>query len=183
MKIKLPETDRLLGVSAMIISVLTLIIFIYQTSIINQQSKLSVKPQLSFILIQAENDSIMSFEQIVKNKGLGPAIIKNTSIYYDKKTYSIDFENFVFEKFPEVEKYVELKKNTNIIEGGIISSNESITVYKIELKKSKISDVFKYLDFDTQNVEPKWQLEIEYTSMYEDEIWKINDTENTPMND
>lgn len=68
MKCKLPKTDRLVGISAMIISLLTLIIFTYQTNVIRKQSKLSAKPRLSFITSQTVIDSLVIFEQTLTNK-------------------------------------------------------------------------------------------------------------------
>lgn len=63
MPFKKISTDRLLGTSAMVINVLTLIIFIYQTDIMRLQSKLSVKPRLDFTTNQGGNDSLISFQE------------------------------------------------------------------------------------------------------------------------
>lgn len=175
MKIKFPKTDRLIGLSAMIISILTLIIFIYQTNIINTQSKLSVKPRLSLSSIESTKDSIVIFEEAIQNKGLGPAIVKKASIEYKGETFPLDFDEFISRKFPEHEKYVDLLQTSGISENSTILQNETITIYKMEIPMSKLSEVVKYFEVDLENMEPSWNFELVYSSLYEDETWKANE--------
>ena len=59
------NADRILGISAMVISLLTLAIFIYQTDIMRVQSKLSVKPRLDFTTNQGGTDSIIVFKEVL----------------------------------------------------------------------------------------------------------------------
>lgn len=181
MKIKLPKTDRLLGVSAMIISVLTLIIFIYQTNIINRQSKLSVKPRLSFSQIQSVNDSIVTIQQVIINKGLGPAIIKKSKIIFENKSYPLDFDEFIFKEYSDVEEYGDLIFTSSILEYTTISPNETSTIYKFQVPQSKVPKIIEYFGLDSLNVDTKWQFYVEYTSMYEDQTWKINSITNKPV--
>ena len=99
-KFKLPTTDRLLGISAMIISILTLLIFIFQTHIMYKKSKLSVKPSLFFEQEYEEVDSVTrSFTETVTNKGLGPAIIQDSKLSYQNEDYLLDFDDFIKKSF------------------------------------------------------------------------------------
>ncbi|MEM9921804.1 MAG: hypothetical protein AAF990_27115 [Bacteroidota bacterium] len=181
MKFKLPTTDRLLGVSAIIISVLTLIIFIYQTNIINKQSKLSVKPRLSFGRIENTNDSIVTIEQHLQNKGLGPAIISEASIIYKREKFKFDFDEFINNKYPKIEDYGNLLRTTGISKDGTILPKEIIVIYKFEIPINKIEEVTKYLDLNGESLEPNWNFEVKHTSLYEDEIWTIRDKINKPI--
>ena len=79
MKFKM-NTDRVIGLSAMLIGLLTLIIFTYQTSIIRKQSRLSVTPRLVFNTIQDQKDSSITYVVEIINKGLGPAVIESINI-------------------------------------------------------------------------------------------------------
>ncbi|MFD2588958.1 hypothetical protein ACFSQJ_18680 [Croceitalea marina] len=101
MKLKRISTDRLIGVSAMVISLLTLIIFIYQTNIMREQSKLSVKPRLDFTLNSSIQDTTLILQEVVQNKGLGPAIIDSIYFKYKEDSYEVDTEKFLKQKFPK----------------------------------------------------------------------------------
>lgn len=181
MKYNFPSTDRILGVSAMVISVLTLIIFIYQTNIINEQSKLSVRPRLIFGMIQSTNDSTVIFKQYVQNKGLGPAIINEASITYEEGKFDLDFTKFVYAKLPRLGEYGNLLSTTIVSKDGTLLPNEVITMYEIEIPLSKVEGITKYLNINPDDVKPNWLFELEYTSLYEDETWTINDRENKPI--
>jgi len=173
-KIVLPSTDRLLGLSAMLISLLTLIIFMYQTSIINEQSRLSVKPMLAFNSIQSiSSDSVISFSQILKNKGLGPAIISKSKIIYKEKEYQLDFEAFFNKVYPKIEDYGELITVNSVLEKGILSSGEDNVLFSYRTKISEVPKLLAYLQIHDMEEELPWEIKINYTSMYEEE-WKAS---------
>ena len=181
MKIKFPKTERILSLSAMIVSILTLIIFIYQTNIINRQSKLSVKPRLSFGITQTTGDSIVSFTQWVKNKGLGPAIVQKANILYKKEQYKLDFDAFAIKKFPQIEEYGNIAETASVEDYTTLSSNETLVIYKFDIPITKLPQLTKYLELDPISLNPKWKFTIQYTSMYEDSVWEINNTDNVPL--
>ena len=182
MKLKLPKTDRILGISAMIISLVTLIIFIYQTEIINQLSKLAVKPHLSFQLLQIGNDSIITFTQTLKNKGLGPAIIQDASILFRNQEYSLFADLFFNEVFPELDKYASLVSSTGVDHRAVVSPDETLVIYRIDVPVTKVSELLEYFEIDENDVNgaPKWNFEIRFTSMYEAEQWLVDDSKNFP---
>ena len=103
-KFKLPTTDRLIGISAMIISILTLLIFIFQTHIMYKKSKLSVKPSLYISPIFKDDGTTYTLEHYVTNKGLGPAIIQSSTQSYQNANYTlVDFHHLIMQKFPDIE--------------------------------------------------------------------------------
>ena len=77
------NADRIIGLSAMLISLMTLIIFLYQTNLIKKQSVLSVRPRLTFsknidktvTVKDSTNSTTISIRLTLRNNGLGPAII------------------------------------------------------------------------------------------------------------
>lgn len=182
MKIKFPKTDRILGVSAMVISILTLIIFIYQTEIINEQSKLSVKPHLSFHLNQTGNDSLITFTQTLTNKGLGPAIIKEAHIIFKENEFPLYVDLFLSNTYPNLDNYASLISSTGLINYTIISPNETVVLYSLQVPVQSLSEFLNYLEINENDVNgtPNWNFEIGYTSMYEDELWSIDDKTNVP---
>ena len=166
-KFKLPTTDRLIGISAMIISLLTLIIFIYQTHIISKESKLSVKPRLVFEPGRETENGFEIYELTLTNKGLGPAIIQNSSQSYQNDNYPfVDFDYLIMKKFPDIENEIGYDLSTSsIIEGDLIAVNEIITVYKLKITSESNLKLSKYLNIDDL------RFEVTYSSMYEDEEW------------
>ena len=169
-KFKLPTTDRLIGISAMIISILTLIIFIYQTHIISKKSKLSVKPRLVFETETKTEKGFKTYILTLTNKGLGPAIIQNCTQIYQNINYPlVDFDHLIMKKFPDIENEKNCDLSTNRIkQGDIIPVNETITVYELKMTSEINLKISKYLNIDDL------RLEVIYSSMYEDETWREN---------
>ncbi|MDC7998382.1 hypothetical protein [Gilvibacter sediminis] len=179
-KLKLPKTDRLIGLSAMLISLLTLIIFVYQTNIISKQSKLSVKPRLSFSSSETTIDSLVIFEQSITNKGLGPAIVNTANIVFEGKTYPLDFGTFVFEKFDKLETLGILRQTSGLDNGTTLSPNDRIVIFEFEAPLKNVPQIIKYLKLNPENYDPQWNFHLKYSSIYEDEKWVVDDKINLP---
>ena len=69
--------DKLLGVSAIIISLSTLFVFVYQTNLIRKQQYMSVYPHLN---LTNYNSGSLNYKYILKNEGVGPAFIKEIHV-------------------------------------------------------------------------------------------------------
>ena len=70
MTLKKLNTDKILGLSAMLISICTLIVFLYQTNLIKKQQYMSVYPYLTL----GNNGSFTAdYEYSLTNNGIGPA--------------------------------------------------------------------------------------------------------------
>jgi len=81
------NTERLLSLSAMTISFITLIIFVYQTNLMRKQNYLSILPYL--MLSTTYDNAASTFELNLKNHGVGPAIIESTVLTYKGKRYDL----------------------------------------------------------------------------------------------
>lgn len=170
-KFKLPKTDRLLGISAMITSILSLIVFTFQTHIIYKTNKLSVKPSLYVSTSSEENDTIYTFEHYVTNKGLGPAIIQSSTLSFQNEDYPLGFKSLIMEKFPLVDKYHKKLELHPLIKGTVISKDDTLYIFRIELRDQdldKLPNDYISLFIDTLN------FGFTYSSMYEDETWYAN---------
>ena len=86
------NSERLLSLSAMTISFITLLIFVYQTNLMRKQNSLSILP---YLMLGTTNDSANStFELNLKNHGVGPAIIESATMYYNDEAYQLsDYED------------------------------------------------------------------------------------------
>lgn len=180
-KLILPTTDRLIGISAMIISLLTLIIFTYQTYFFREQSRLLVEPRLHFNTEEIENSMFVTFKQVVTNQGLGPAIICDSKITYQNKDYEVSFEELAEDKFPDYCEYYFSGEIQDINEGIYISPKDTVVLYRFTVILEKYPEFKKYLNFDTTNDKPKWDIELSYSSIFRDKKWSTNITDNKPI--
>ncbi|MDT0538957.1 hypothetical protein [Croceitalea sp. P059] len=179
MKSRKINSDRILGISAMAISVLTLAIFIYQTDIMRVQSKLSVKPRLDFTTNQGGNDSIIIFQQVIENKGLGPAIIDSIYFKYNDKIFSLDSEKLLSSQLPKLLDYGYLSQHATLGRGTTLTPEEERSIYTYNLPASKLDSVLSYLNIGPDDDGP-FEIEVIYTSIYEDEMWKVTSTNSQP---
>ncbi len=173
------NTDRILGVSAMLISILTLVIFIYQTDIMRVQSKLSVKPRLDFTLNQSGNDSIMVLQEVLENKGLGPAIIDSIYFVYGNTHHEVGVESFLEENLPKTLEYGFLKQHAFFGRGTTLAPNEERAIFTYHVPVTKVDSLFAYLGITDEDDDP-FTIEVIYTSIYEDELWKVTTDESIP---
>ena len=167
------NTDRIIGLSAMLISLLTLVIFIYQTNIIRTQSKLSVTPRISFSTTQeSPRDSIIHYAISIKNKGLGPAIIESVNIINENKRHPLNFPKFFTEVYPEFQKYGSIIQSMNISLGTTLSEKESIKFFTFAFHSKNLASLMQYLGVKDGDKMP-FNIEIIYSSIY-GEKWKTN---------
>jgi hypothetical protein len=172
-KIKI-NTDRLLGLSAMMVSVITLIIFIYQTNIMRNQSRLEVKPRLVFNTSVQSNDSLVTFTFLLRNKGLGPAMIKEAKIIHDSQIYPLDYDFFIDFVYPDLKKYGNLLSTSSLLPKDIVSVNETQALFVYTANTNDIPKINEYLNLKDANYILPWDIEITYESLYEEEEWKLN---------
>lgn len=175
------NTDRILGISAMVISILTLAIFIYQTNIMRVQSKLSVKPRLDFTTNFGGNDSIISYQEVIENKGLGPAIVDSIYFVYKNKRYPLDTEKLLNAELPKVLEYGYLSQHATLARGMTLSPNEERPIFTYLIPAKRLDSLYAYLGIANEDENP-FPIEVTYTSIYEDEMWKMNNDDlNQPI--
>lgn len=171
-KIKI-STDRILGLSAMLVSLLSLIFFIYQTNIMRNQSRLSVKPRLVFNTNVHSNDSLVTFTFLLQNKGLGPAIIKEGYIIHESNKFPLDFDFFMEYNFPDLEKYGNMLSTSSLNSESIVSADEAQQLFVFQAYLKDINTINDYLKLNDSDYILPWDVQITYESLYEEE-WKLN---------
>ncbi|NNE77595.1 MAG: hypothetical protein HKN31_11045 [Pricia sp.] len=171
-KIKIKwNSEKLLGLSAMTISFITLIIFIYQTNLISKQNYIFILPYLS--ISTTDNPADDTFELNLTNNGVGPAIIESvTMIYKDKRydvaDYNYEVYGFLVSKVPELDGIKKVSSATTE-RGMAIPVNTTFNVFKVmdSLDYQIFSNVFGKLMNEGLNYE------VVYRSI-QDERWVIN---------
>ncbi|GMN10282.1 hypothetical protein MTsPCn9_13030 [Croceitalea sp. MTPC9] len=181
MKTKKISTDRILGISAMLISLLTLIIFIYQTNIMKEQSKLSVKPRLDFTTNFDQKDSTIIIREVIENKGLGPAIIDSIYFKYKDGAYPVDIETLIKKEIPKLLEFGYLSQHATLSKGTTISPNEERFIFTYHIPMSQLENLYSYLGMSDEDDNP-FPIEVIYTSIYEDNKWMMNNDDlNQPI--
>lgn len=74
--------------AAEIIALCALVFTAYQLSVTRKHNKLMVKPHLCLSTNTYADDDGFEFEALIKNNGIGPAVIKKYKLFLDKKELS-----------------------------------------------------------------------------------------------
>ena len=177
------NADKVLSISAIIISVATLLLIFYQTDLIRKQQKASVFPSLSFGYNKNTAKGITAESIFIMNQGLGPAFIRNISIEKDKKNYDLGpYEFLSQEKSFNREHTLYIDK---LFAGRIIPADEKIVLVarKTDSLSPNLSNIF---DFhfnmaDKSSAENTGAIiKITYENVYGDE-WTIRSNKATTV--
>lgn len=169
------SSDKIFGLTAMLISLVTLIIFVRQTNIMDKQSRLSALPYL--MVEQSTNSEQYRIQFSLVNHGVGPAIIESRKIVFDGKEYDQDFYQFMTESLPELDS-IEPYNWSSVYKGQAIPANGRIVMVGIG-KNQKEFDIFLKVLKDLQS-ESNFYFEIIYTSIYGDR-WKLSTDSEVPQ--
>jgi hypothetical protein len=149
------NTDRILSVSAILIGLMTLIVYFIQTRLIIEQQHAGVWPciELSGTNFGDSSGVKEEFKVNITNKGIGPALIKKVEIKYRGKVYR-EFSD-LYEFATESNNY-----SRSSLEGRTMASNE--TVNPIQISLSKEGHKFAQLFYNHDSIQTK----IYYQSVY-----------------
>jgi len=167
-------TDRIVGISAILISLLTLVIFIYQTNIMHEQSRLSVTPRLLFGVHSIYQDSLLTYNITLENKGIGPAIVEKATAIYQGKTFEMQWEEMFSEAAPELGELGEFQSMGSVSKGTTLSADEEKILISYQFHLSNLDKILESFDLSDEGDFP-FDMEIIYRSIYESERWSIKD--------
>lgn len=127
------NSERLLSFSAMTISFITLVIFIYQTNLMRKQNYLSILPYV--MLSTSANKETQTFEVNLVNHGVGPAIIESVILKYKGKQHDlINYENhlytFLVSQVPALDSIKTVSSST-LDKGMAIPANYKYNVLSV----------------------------------------------------
>jgi len=172
MKKKIFNTDKIIALSAIFISLLTLIIFLYQTRVISKQARLSVTPRITFIGGIAHSDSSVTFTIGIKNNGLGPAIIDSTAILWNKKYSPLNFKEFTKNNYPSLDTLIAKSSSTVFSKGATVLPNNEVIFTETEVPKEKLKAFYNSYGLKVGENRFPFDIIIYYSSIYE-EKWKV----------
>lgn len=146
------DTGLIVGLSAIFISIATLFVYIYQARIMVKQQHASVWPRIEWVRSNVNG----TFVEVV-NKGIGPAIIKNSTFKLDGKEYST-VDKMLNELLGQPQNFDAI---TSFISGRVMSPGESFKPFVVldSVNAHKLDSVLSNRQFE---------LEICYCSIYDD---------------
>jgi len=167
------STDRIVSLCAIFISLLTLVIFIYQTNLTRKQNHLSILPYLA--LDSSINHYEGTLELELKNLGIGPAIIESRKIFHEEKWLDVDFVDFFYEQYTLNDTTMSVL-SSSISHGTAIPANESITLIKVFMSKDKLPAFLEWFE----GIQDGMDYEVVYKSLYQ-EKWKLTSKSEIPV--
>lgn len=178
--------EKIVGLTALIVSLLTLIVFVYQTNLLRKQQYMSAYPHLS---LMNEKTGTLQYSFSLANYGVGPAFIESVKvsasndmvyddiIHYVEKTMgkqdSIKYAHsnlWVGQLIPANEKInlIQLLDDTTIKDWGLVASENTV--------KNTLDVANKLYQILNDN---EMDIEIIYSSVY-GEKWSIGNHSNVP---
>ncbi|WP_299529181.1 hypothetical protein [Ulvibacterium sp.] len=173
------NADRAIGASAILISLLTLFIFLYQTHLLKEQSRLSVRPRLSFSKNITQSMTVNDLDSIqstlinisltLRNDGLGPAIIESNHIVDRGNPY--DILTFFDTVYPKLREYGVFTQITELKIGEALPASKTVAIFTYQYRRIDEDKINNYLNI-SESYELPFDVLIEYASLYE-EKWMI----------
>jgi hypothetical protein len=163
-KPKFWNADKIVSLSAILISLATMTIYLYQTHLIKKQQHASVMP---YLMVGQSSMGKNHMMVNLTNNGLGPAFVEKFNVYYQGKKYeNCDLAVFFY--------HYNIKKDSihfgysSLIVGQLIPANKEIEMMIINNNEKEATKLKKYF-WDTDK---PVELEIIYSSIY-GEKWRM----------
>lgn len=162
------DADRLVSISAIIVSVGTLFLIIYQTNLYRQQQKAAVLPYLE---IGVGLDSIGSNVHVTNN-GTGPAFVKAIEVRYSKLSVKDDPYGFYLQLYKDstsqMPGYLFLDR---VFPGRLIPAGQSVEMLAVHRSPDKVEEFNRLFQDDPDpqiQRTKKATIIITYSSVYGD---------------
>jgi hypothetical protein len=172
------NSEKWLSISAIAISFLTLVIFVYQTNLLSKQNYLSILPYLA--LSKTENKGDHIFELNLENHGVGPAIIESVTLSYKGKKYDLgEYGDEISTFFASIEPALDSLKifsYSTVNKGLAIPANSK---YNLMSVKNSQEDYDLMVQSLNRFLEAGFDYEIIYKSI-QNERWIIHSRSEGP---
>lgn len=181
MKYKTWNSEKLLSLAALFVSLSTLIVFVYQTNLIYKQQNMSVYPHLG--LFNSGSGSI-NYQYLLKNQGVGPALINSIEVTEKSGATYVSLVEYLEENLTEQDSIWLV--NSDIYPGRLIPANAEITLFGL-----MGAEVTKRYDLPPNTLKGAKKLRellnkeeliinITYSSIY-DQSWSITNHTEVPI--
>lgn len=167
------NTEKIVSLAAVLISIGTLIVLIYQTNLMSKQQRLSVLPYLTMGNMGTYTPN---YKYMIFNNGIGPAFIEKIEVKYKGNTNPYDLYVFLAE---HAEGFSQINNlfYSNLAVGTLIPAQTKVEHIMIE---DSTEDGEKLHALLSRYFEEGLSFEITYRSIY-DEKWLIKNGEVAPL--
>ncbi|MEM9718746.1 MAG: hypothetical protein AAGA10_05845 [Bacteroidota bacterium] len=170
MPAKFWNSEKLLSISAILISLATLFTVIYQANLMRKRQYASVLPYLELWQSRINGET---FGLSLVNNGLGPAFVKRVQVIYQDKAYPGDLHDFLYSDIVLKEDSIKKLFYSNLLPGRLIPPGGTVELLKVEGSARDFQILKKWIS--SRNV----QLEVIYSSVYE-EFWSLKGIGDAP---
>lgn len=164
------NTNLILSLSAITISLFTLFILIYQSHLLSRQFELAQKQQFASVLPYLEMGPSFGmdyFRFLIMNTGIGPAFIKDVFIYENGEKYQLDLYGYVSE-FSTPDDSLGSIRYSSLFSGRVIQPG---TEFLLIASDESVQDAQMLRNFFMKR--EHFMLVIEYASVF-NERWIID---------
>ncbi len=141
--VSLAKTEVIVALAAIIVSILTLFVYIYQAGIMQEQQHASVWPYVEWDMTISSEDG---FYISVINKGVGPAIIRSTTLKLDGE--SIESPLIYLEKI--VGRLDSVALFSAMIDKRVIAAGETLELFHVytDIRHKLPSDIYRRTSYE-----------------------------------
>ena len=130
----------IVGIAAIVVSVMTMFVYIFQAGIMMDQQHMSVWPYLEWSSTYISTPDEQEFYMDVINKGVGPARVKDVKIIFEGKKYD-DYTTLLQELFGKT-RHDSLWIITDGVNNRVMAPGEQIRVFHVKNRNgARIPDV------------------------------------------
>lgn len=123
------STDRLLAISAVLLSMAALVVSVFQTKILRDQQRAAVWPHLQLETSMLDGN----FAMLLSNNGVGPALIREVKIRYRNKPYETMVE--VFNGNVRASRQLDTAifgfYYASVVPGDVLASDKEINLFNV----------------------------------------------------
>lgn len=164
------NSEKLLSISAILISVCTLGVFLYQTNLVRKQQYMAVFPYVTMSNYGTGTDN---YKFVIENNGIGPAIVTSIEVTTDSGENYPDIVDYVRSRLTPIDSVYFFY--ANISPGRLIPEKGTIEVIGVSANNIKSGSALNKI----LNSEDK-DIIIEYESVY-GEKWVLKDDLGYPV--
>lgn len=146
------HSEWIVASAAIFVSLSTLVVYIYQARIMQQQQHVSVWPYVEWA-----TGNLDGFSMMVKNKGIGPAIVQRVERTLDGQPIETNRQLLEAVMGPDT----KIRLINSGLEGRVLSPGEEVLVLRIP-------DLTEAREFQAKFRARKFAMNITYSSVYGD---------------
>lgn len=165
------SSEMIVALAAIVVSIMTLSVYIFQARIMMDQQHTSVWPYVEWTMTSiSESEEDQEFYISVINKGVGPALVKDTKLLLDGKLYKYnDYRDFMKELLGEG-KRDSLWILYSVVDNRVMAPGEEVKIFHVKSWQG-----IRIPNFDHK----RFQYTLCYCSIYGD-CWTTDGTISVP---